>query len=368
MFRTACPSASRLLAFALGELQNKEAREIEFHLQGCPNCRVFLENIRGSLPENTNFFSEPAPDILRHVHSTRSLTYQDLATATRVSEGDIWLARSSEGNRRLILVLDEPKQGIFTAALISPELDMATDRDLIFAGEQSPLGYPIMVEAWNSFPLLTEQCLRYLGKLDRKITAAIRLLSGTDAQKRLCDLQTGSPMTDTEDPRVDFQLEETFVAHTLSSRAFARLDEEAATTEQIAANVSVQYTCENTASTGINAGLCYAHLFSESWTEPKVVPLVYCYDEKNQPIIDLVPATLHNKCKGYVELSTGTLSWEPHEQLYRVWFTGTGRVMIGPKEELPTKEISAGSHQIVTPEWLETLCAALPPDKEEALV
>ncbi|MEW6047991.1 MAG: hypothetical protein AB1609_16200 [Bacillota bacterium] len=214
----ACPSLSRLLGMVLGEVRGQQLAALERHVQECPACRTDLENLRAAVPGDTSFLAEPAPDIVKEAHRPRG---RALATpiAGPPSAGDLCVACSADGSlRRLVLLVDSPDEaGVVTAAMVSSELEMASDRDAILSSRQSTLGYPLMVEAWNQFPIGYNQCCYRLGRIEFELVRAIRRLGGVRRPRRRALLAVGPRLADPDDPRAEFQLQEAAFARRLAA-------------------------------------------------------------------------------------------------------------------------------------------------------
>lgn len=212
-----CPSLSRLLGFVLGEVKGQQLAALERHVEECPACRANLENLRAAVPADTSFLAEPVPNIVKEAHRPRG---RPLATPTGdpLSAGDLCVACSSDGSlRRLVLLLDSPDEaGGVTVAMVSSELEMASDRDAILSTKQSTLGYPFMVEAWNQFPLGENQCCYRLGRIEFDLVRAIRRLGGVRKFSDRAVIEVGPPLADPDDPRAEFQLREAAAARRLA--------------------------------------------------------------------------------------------------------------------------------------------------------
>lgn len=215
-----CPSASRLLALALGEVQGKRLEEVKQHIHECSTCRQRWENLLKSLPSETGLFQDSLPEVIQKAYRPQRSLPNEVAPLP--SPGQIWrVASDAVGPRRLTLLLEvDVTTGLLTVALLSPQIEMASDRDAILSREESPLGYPVMVETWNQFPVLPIQLVRCFGSIRMELVTAIKRLGllGVAGQ----GLELGTPLAGEDDPRADFQIEEAEVAGDLSRLAFEK--------------------------------------------------------------------------------------------------------------------------------------------------
>ncbi|MEW6227820.1 MAG: hypothetical protein AB1700_06940 [Bacillota bacterium] len=244
-----CPTASRLLAVALGEVRGTALEEIKRHVHDCGDCRRKWNELLKSLPSSTEFLRGTVPRVVQEAHRPRRCSPDGMVSdevAPAYSPGEIWrISTIPRRLRRLALLLDlDVTTGLFTAALLSPEVEMASDRDVVLPEAQSPLGYPVLVEAWNQFPVLQVQFVRRFGAIGAELLTAIQRLGlmGEVSQT----LTVGSPLCGADDPRADFQLREARAAKELSRLALeeAPCAEEAAPGPVSSGNAVVSYLDE----------------------------------------------------------------------------------------------------------------------------
>ncbi|MBD3183299.1 hypothetical protein GF312_13465 [Candidatus Poribacteria bacterium] len=92
-------------------------------------------------------------------------------------------------------------------APISNKVDQASDMDLMLSAEENPLEKDIIIEIWNSQPMLKANLSQLYGKLsDKLINQLGRLqLKLLETEIDISDIKTGAPVVDESDPRLDFQ-------------------------------------------------------------------------------------------------------------------------------------------------------------------
>lgn len=113
--------------------------------------------------------------------------------------------------RCVVIILDDkdaydPRFPEIRIAPISTELEYACDADLILSANDNPLGEKIMIELWNSQPMLRINLDRCLGELSEgaisKLSRLNRSLWGI--HESIEDVETGEPIEDVSDDRADF--------------------------------------------------------------------------------------------------------------------------------------------------------------------
>ncbi|MGI8549443.1 MAG: hypothetical protein ACR2PL_01415 [Dehalococcoidia bacterium] len=119
---------------------------------------------------------------------------------------------------RLVVTLDEGSeqallgQPALGVAPTSLDLAYASDCDLLVPEEESPLGYPFMIEVWNEVQVLQEQLGRYLGTLPQPFKRYLGLLHeaqfGIEVDLSPLIPHIGPPITHRDDPRFAFQEDE----------------------------------------------------------------------------------------------------------------------------------------------------------------
>jgi hypothetical protein len=162
---------------------------------GCPRCSALLS----SLPDIRIPDDRDAP----RIGAPPSLV---TAPPDRISAGDVWVAVApDESERRYVVVVIGKRQdtndGIVVAPT-SPDVYEATDLDVKI--DDSPLGYPFLVSAWNFGTILRRQLVETLGRLGQEQFAAVkaayrRALGGDSAE----DIEpVGPDIVSTADPRL----------------------------------------------------------------------------------------------------------------------------------------------------------------------
>lgn len=142
----------------------------------------------------------------------------------RVEVGEVWsttrnprlpsgeVLEEVKSMRNVVILLDDEdaydqRYPDIRVAPVSTETQYACDEDLILSGVENPLGKEIMIELWNSQPMLKMNLDRCLGKLsDGTIEQLNRLNQKVWGQE--VDLEgiiTGLSAIDSGDPRLAFQ-------------------------------------------------------------------------------------------------------------------------------------------------------------------
>lgn len=159
---------------------------------------------------------------------------------SQLEPGDIWVfaerPEDASSECRLMLVLDIEEQAERTrcqsvvAALISTDLDLASDRDVKLPSSRSGLPYPIMIETAFIGRVPWNNALRRVGVLDDSLVDAIVGFIWGDRGLDL-DVLTGAPWPEpANDKRASFEIEELDVLRRLSDGSdprFPTVDEEA---------------------------------------------------------------------------------------------------------------------------------------------
>ena len=133
----------------------------------------------------------------------------------RESEGAVIITESPnvEGRLLVCVVLDDAASAAeFDGLIVAPisgETRYASEWDLLLEADDSPLGYPLMVEVWNHGTLLREQIVERCGLVvldgQRRLAALYKAALGDEVE--LPDGR-GVPILTDEDPRALFQDEE----------------------------------------------------------------------------------------------------------------------------------------------------------------
>ncbi len=232
-----CPKRADLLRYAQNCLSGSEANQIRSHLNNCPICAEALEqflNCAGSTQPDTGGSStnQMIPEDLKRMFAQRSQQFQQLLHLTRPEKyqfGQIWTTQlwdedqrgSSQENNvspRIIVLLenesDTPVQGelFLVAAPISVDIAYQSSYDLLVFEQESPLGYPFMIEVWNSVSPLHSQLVRYLGTLQQPLKGFLGLVYqahlGVPVDLGEAVQHLGPAILQPDDPRVHFQEQE----------------------------------------------------------------------------------------------------------------------------------------------------------------
>jgi hypothetical protein len=174
---------------ALTDLASSELwPEIEDHLTTCRRCRA----LRAALPRQEG---KPSP------REARSSTSE---IRRRPSTGDFGLITTFDESTNLVAFVAAVRNGEAIVVPVSDETNLATDWDLLI--DQTLLGYPAMVEAWNSGVVLVEQLQEAIvsapESVRTQVTAMLKATEIGEAPEGLC---VGVPVLSPEDPRILFQ-------------------------------------------------------------------------------------------------------------------------------------------------------------------
>jgi hypothetical protein len=125
--------------------------------------------------------------------------------------GEIWSTRARSVNLKdiitaknetpyLVLLLDVKgevlvyKGGKYQKILVAPistNLEMATEWDFVVSQEESPLGYPFMIEMWNKVTMLAENLHSGLARFDDSFFEHILRLSQAESDSLFDESQYG---------------------------------------------------------------------------------------------------------------------------------------------------------------------------------
>ncbi len=148
------------------------------------------------------------PDIVRQAHRPPSVPLGDHRVSRTPQPGSFCVVAAPDAElRRLFFVLEFLGFPMtMKGALVSIELEMATDRDVIVHPHESGLGYAAMVELWNVFSVVETQVMRVISQVENDVLEAILgCLVGQKSER----LSFGPALTDASDSRSAFQLRET---------------------------------------------------------------------------------------------------------------------------------------------------------------
>lgn len=162
----------------------------------------------------------------------RSQQFQQLLRLARPEKyqfGQIWTTKlwdeeqsgSSQENNvppRIIVLLENESDSsvlgepFLVAAPISVDIAYRSSYDLLVFEQESPLGYPFMIEVWNSVSPLHSQLVRYLGALQQPLKGFLGLVYqaylGVPVDLGEAVQHLGPAILHQDDPRVHFQEQE----------------------------------------------------------------------------------------------------------------------------------------------------------------
>jgi hypothetical protein len=81
-----------------------------------------------------------------------------------------------------VLLYEGVKYRKILVAPISTNIEMATEWDFVIKQEESPLGYPFMIEMWNKVTMLAENLQKGLAKFDESFFEHILRLSQAETE------------------------------------------------------------------------------------------------------------------------------------------------------------------------------------------
>jgi hypothetical protein len=192
-----------------------------------------VDRIARSL-ENTSSLLDEVKSRCPDIHATKeSERARESFSAWLYSEhqvtpdvGQIWSVRVPDAAQRcLAAILDTPDNVTDNTVVIAPvstDIEFAADTDLVISGDESPLGYQFMIEAWN-YATVSKECLReyqtVLGKpLESYLLALYTHCLIGDTLQDVCaetemdcgqlEMHIGSILIDQDDPRVYFRRRE----------------------------------------------------------------------------------------------------------------------------------------------------------------
>lgn len=232
-----CPKRTDILRYAQNCLSGSEANQIRSHVENCPICTEALEqflNFEEVTQQNIggDFANQMIPQDLKHKFAQRSQQFKHLLHLARPENyqfGQIWTTKlwdedqgsnSQENNlspRVIVLLENESDSSVMgerflVAAPISLDIAYQSSYDLLVFEQESPLGYPFMIEVWNSVSPLHSQLVRYLGTLQQPLKSFLGLVyqahlgAVIDLGKAIQHL--GPAILQPDDPRVHFQEQE----------------------------------------------------------------------------------------------------------------------------------------------------------------
>jgi hypothetical protein len=232
-----CPKRADLLRYAQNLLSIPEANQIRSHVDNCPLCTEVLEsflNFAGSTQPDTGSGSpdQMIPDDLKDMFALRSQQFQQILRLARPEKyrfGQIWTTKLWDGDQQdsseeknvsfriIVLLEDESDASVLgepylVAAPISVDIAYRSSYDLLVFEQESSLGYPLMIEVWNSVTPLHSQLVRYLGTLKQPVKRFLGLVYqahlGVPVDLGEVVQHLGPAILQPKDPRVYFQEQE----------------------------------------------------------------------------------------------------------------------------------------------------------------
>lgn len=191
-----CPSLLELL-----ELRDGAAGpSAERHVAGCRRCQAVLRTLPADL---SRVLSEL---VLGDPTREPTATVRPFQADGQVRTGALWraVAEVDTGFAWVVAVIGRSPdtEDCLVVAPVVPQLELATDRDLLLTSDL--LGYPAFIDITNLGSLLRDQLVEQVGQLDRPAAEAMvalyrHVLSGSPAPH---DAPRGLPALDEADPRL----------------------------------------------------------------------------------------------------------------------------------------------------------------------
>jgi hypothetical protein len=232
-----CPKHADLLRYAQKRLSGPEANQIRSHVDNRLICTEALErllNFAGSTQPDAESGStdQVIPEDLKEMFAQHSQQFQHLLRLARPEKyqfGQIWTTKlwnedqsgsSQEHNvplRIIVLLENESDSSVLgepflVAAPISVDIAYRSSYDLLVFEQESPLGYPFMIEVWNQVSPLHSQLVRYLGALQQPLKRFLGLVYqahlGVPVDLGEIAQYLGPAILQPSDPRVHFQEQE----------------------------------------------------------------------------------------------------------------------------------------------------------------
>ncbi len=232
-----CPKRADLLRYVQNRLSGPEANQIRNHVDNCPICMQTLEHLLNFAEsvqphEQSGSPDQVIPEDLKNMFAERSLQFQQLLHLARPEKyrfGQIWTTKLWDGDqsgrsqendalpRIIVLLEDESDSSVLgepflVAAPISVDIAYRSSYDLVVFEQESPLGYPFMIEVWNPVTPLRSQLVRYLGTLQQPLKRFLGLAYqahlGVPVDLGEAAQHLGPAILQPNDPRVHFQEQE----------------------------------------------------------------------------------------------------------------------------------------------------------------
>lgn len=190
-----CLSILELLDLSDGNSMDVGARA---HVEGCSRCSVLYKSLDLASSDDDDISSPPKPDL------TITPPLQS-PTPDLISGGQLWRV-SIGGCAEVVAIVGISRQleRAFIATVASPEIEQATDLDLII--HDSVLEYPFMLSAWNFGTMLGTQLDQFLGSLSSEDLDRLRELHKHIITGRgRPPTGVGVPVSSSQDPRLLWQ-------------------------------------------------------------------------------------------------------------------------------------------------------------------
>ena len=210
--------------------------QIKRHVDNCPRCTEILKpflNSAGLAEPATggNTSNRKIPEDLKNLFAPRTTRFRQLLGLTQPEQyqfGQIWTTKSwSEDQRsareedilpRLVVLLEDGddtwvlSDQVLVVAPISVDIAYQGNYDLLLFEQESPLGYPFMVEIWNKISLFRSQLGRCLGTLSQRLNSLLELVHqaylGLSVNLSEVTQHLGPAIRHPDDPRIHFQEQE----------------------------------------------------------------------------------------------------------------------------------------------------------------
>ena len=246
----ACPSAGELALYVARRLTPAEEEAIVTHLAQCLRCPDIVQNLRvaDSMGLGTGVSAVPSAPRMRDTRlrsaagARRFGDLLQLSRPDRLRFGQYWTIAAPQETlevdagadcRMVVLLADDDTSatGHDATVLTAPiSLDLAyrSQDDLLVRGDEGPLGYDVIIEAWNTVTVLRDQLVRYTGTLQQPAKRHLGLLCqaqlGLNVDLTELAWRRGPAILDPADPRVQFQEQEILACAHLRRPALRALE------------------------------------------------------------------------------------------------------------------------------------------------
>jgi len=171
----------------------------------------------------------------------KNRSFQNISIKTEI--GEVWTTKDKpllpDGStmekisdpRCVVIILDDedaydPRFPDIRVAPISTEIEYACNHDLILSADENPLKKRIMIELWNSQPMLKMNLGEFLGKLSESVIDKLVRLDQNlwGMNDNVEGIETGEPIVEPSDERLAFQKREVEATSYISSPVGALLE------------------------------------------------------------------------------------------------------------------------------------------------